>query len=149
MIDFPFPWKWKPERYTRSYAESGIDEKTIQSSCLAILNAQGVLAWAVDVGAKQLRGRAVAALRASGGNVGALVGRTGAGTKGFSDIVGVDRATGRAVFIEVKAPGKNPTEEQLSFLFAVRQAGACAGVVWAGLEVIPILAQGDKERDDY
>lgn len=149
MRDYPFPWRWDATRYTEAYRNSGILESSVQASALAILRAQGCLAWVVDAGAKQLRGRAVAEIRANGGNVAALVGRTGAGVKGMSDIMGIYRPgnRGQAIFIECKAPGKNPTQEQLDFLYAVRQAGAIAGVAWAGLDVIPILAQGDYDDE--
>ena len=48
---------------------------------------------------------------------------------GFSDLVGVIPGTGRAIFIEVKAPGNKPTALQLEFLERRRAEGAVA--FWA------------------
>lgn len=48
---------------------------------------------------------------------------------GFPDLLGVIPGSGRAVFIEVKAKGKKPTQAQLDFLAKVRAKGAVA--LWA------------------
>lgn len=47
---------------------------------------------------------------------------------GFSDLFGFRRSDGRAVFIEVKAPGKYPTFKQKQFLETMRRYNALAGV---------------------
>jgi len=48
--------------------------------------------------------------------------------KGFSDLFGVRKPDGRAVFIEVKTTKGKPTQEQLHFLETMRKNGAIAGV---------------------
>lgn len=48
---------------------------------------------------------------------------------GFPDLVGCFPPSGRAVYIEVKAPGNKPTELQTRFLEVLRSKGAIA--FWA------------------
>lgn len=48
--------------------------------------------------------------------------------KGFSDLFGFRRSDGRAVFIEVKAPGGRVCSEQVKFIERMRGYGALAGV---------------------
>lgn len=48
--------------------------------------------------------------------------------KGFSDLFGFRRSDGRAVFIEVKAPGGRIRSEQVKFIEKMREYGALAGV---------------------
>lgn len=48
--------------------------------------------------------------------------------KGFSDLFGFRRSDGRAVFIEVKAPGGRVRSEQVKFIEKMREYGALAGV---------------------
>ena len=45
---------------------------------------------------------------------------------GFPDLVGVLPPSGRAVYVEVKAPGNRPTELQTRMLDALRAKGAVA-----------------------
>lgn len=47
---------------------------------------------------------------------------------GFSDLFGVRKSDGRAVFIEVKTPTGRPTDKQKIFLDVMRKNGAVAGV---------------------
>ena len=58
---------------------------------------------------------------------------------GFPDLFGFRRSDGRAVFIEVKMPGKKPTEKQAAFLDAVRAAGALAGIARSVQDAIEIV----------
>lgn len=57
---------------------------------------------------------------------------------GYSDLSGVIQGSGRAIFIEVKAPGGKPTALQLGFLERRRAEGAVA--FWAD-SVTGALAQ--------
>jgi VRR-NUC domain len=57
---------------------------------------------------------------------------------GFPDLVGVVPPTGRALYIEVKAPGCKPTDLQLRMLALLKSKGAVA--FWAD-SVISALAQ--------
>lgn len=49
--------------------------------------------------------------------------------RGVSDIIGVLPKNGRALFLELKAPGKRPTPDQVQFLTEMAAAGALA--FWA------------------
>lgn len=48
--------------------------------------------------------------------------------RGFSDLFGVRKSDGRAVFIEVKTPKGRPTKQQINFISRMRAAGAIAGI---------------------
>ena len=61
---------------------------------------------------------------------------------GFSDLLGVVPGSGRAIFIEVKAPGNRPTSLQLEFLARRRAEGALA--FWAD-SVDSALAQFEEQ----
>jgi len=63
--------------------------------------------------------------------------------RGVSDIIGVLPPTGRALFLELKAPGKAPTPDQRTFLVEMASAGAVA--FWADnvRDVIVRLADED------
>ena len=56
---------------------------------------------------------------------------------GIPDIVGVDR--GRFFGIEIKQPGKKPTEIQKYMLEQIGKAGGIQGVVTSTVEVINLL----------
>lgn len=61
---------------------------------------------------------------------------------GFPDLVGVLPPSGRAVYVEVKAPGNRPTELQTRMLDALRLKGAIA--FWAD-SVDSALAQFEQQ----
>lgn len=63
---------------------------------------------------------------------------------GFSDLFGVRKSDGRAVFIEVKTPKGRPTKEQKHFLEQMRAAGAIAGVCRSAEEAVGLV----KEEKD-
>jgi len=62
---------------------------------------------------------------------------------GFPDLVGVFPPSGRAVYIEVKAPGNKPTELQTRMLQLLRDKGAIA--MWAD-SVDDALAQFEAAK---
>jgi hypothetical protein len=64
----------------------------------------------------------------------------GIGGKGGSDLIGIQRG-GRFAAIEVKVPGEKPTEDQVSFIEAVKRAGGVAGVARSVDEALAILAE--------
>jgi len=67
--------------------------------------------------------------------------------KGFSDLFGV-LPGGRAAFLEVKAPGKKPTDDQINFITQMQRMGAAAGVVRSiqeALDVCEISKRGDRD----
>ncbi|MHB1651411.1 MAG: VRR-NUC domain-containing protein [Desulfitobacteriaceae bacterium] len=61
--------------------------------------------------------------------------------QGFSDLFGV-LPGGRAVFLEIKAPGSKPTKDQINFIEQMQYAGAAAGVARSIEDVVQIC----KER---
>jgi len=56
---------------------------------------------------------------------------------GSSDLIGIYK--GRFLAIEVKAPGKEPTPEQLNFIQQVKKAGGVAGGVTSPDELENVL----------
>lgn len=59
--------------------------------------------------------------------------------KGFSDLFGLRKSDGRAVFIEVKRPGGKVRPDQSTFLDAMRRQGALAGVAHSVEEALDIV----------
>ena len=62
--------------------------------------------------------------------------------RGFSDLFGVRKADGRAVFIEVKAAKGRPTDQQKNFLETMRKSGAIAGVCRSSEEALQLVTGG-------
>lgn len=60
---------------------------------------------------------------------------------GFSDLFGVRKSDGKAVFIEVKTPKGKPTKEQTHFLEQMRNAGAVAGVCRSADEAVRLVKE--------
>lgn len=60
---------------------------------------------------------------------------------GFSDLFGVRRKDGRAVFIEVKAPGGRVTDRQRNFINIMKRLGAIAGIAHSAEEAIKIITE--------
>ena len=61
---------------------------------------------------------------------------------GFSDLFGVRRSDGRAVFIEVKKPGGRVSTAQQNFIQQMKAIGAIAGVCYSAADAIA-LVKGD------
>lgn len=61
---------------------------------------------------------------------------------GFSDLFGVRRRDGKAVFIEVKRPGEKASSEQKHFIKTMRSFGAVAGVCYSAEEAITLVTEG-------
>ena len=160
--NYPFPCRWVRERYPVDYLLGHVSEHDVQLVTLAKLRAYGIPALAVDAGARTLRGRAIGALKRAGADAQAVAfvnnGSTGAGLAGLADVVGALPGSGRALFLELKAPewldpsnrregqfivarkpGK-PTLEQLGFLNTMHHAGALVGVIWHASELDMLLA---------
>ena len=64
--------------------------------------------------------------------------------QGFSDLFGVRRSDGRAIFIEVKRPDGRASEEQKKFLKAMRNNGAIAGICHSEEEAIKLVLEEYK-----
>lgn len=159
---YPFPWRFERERYSLQYLLARVAEEDVQGNALVKLEALGIPAVPVDVGAKKLRGRAIAALRRAKASTEAMnwvnQGATGAGVINFPDLVGCIPGSGRALFIECKAPewlepstarlgnfvvarrAEEPRPGQLAFLETMHQAGAVVGVIWGPRDLDRILA---------
>ncbi len=102
-------------------------EIDIQNTIRLALSKKGIINWRNNTGAlKDINGRLV---------------RYGL-CKGSADIIGIMPGTGQFIAIEVKTPGKKPTEAQEKFLQAVRKAGGLAGVATCVEDVEEILRQG-------
>ena len=150
--DYPFQHLFDRKRYSERMMMLRPSEDDVQAAILSALAAMGIPAMAVDAGAKKLRGRAYGALKRGGLSTAILKGQTGAGMAGMVDIIGCIPKSGRALFIEVKAPawldgnGKvarsagKPTDQQLEFLATMHRAGAVVGVAWALDDLKAILA---------
>lgn len=67
---------------------------------------------------------------------------------GFSDLFGVRKSDGKAVFIEVKTKKGRPTAKQKQFIEAMRNAGAIAGVCRSAQEAIALVTP-EKSVDEY
>lgn len=63
---------------------------------------------------------------------------------GFSDLFGVRKLDGKAVFIEVKTTKGKPTREQKRFLEVMQDAGAIAGICRSKEEAITLVTMGLK-----
>ena len=61
--------------------------------------------------------------------------------QGFSDLFGVRRSDGRAIFIEVKKPGGRPTQNQLNFIETMKKHGAVAGICYSPEEAIKLVLE--------
>ncbi len=64
---------------------------------------------------------------------------------GVSDLVAALPGSGRALFIEVKVPGKQPRPEQREFLRKMKDAGALAFWATSAQEVVKRLADEGYE----
>lgn len=61
--------------------------------------------------------------------------------QGYSDLSGVRRSDGKAVFIEVKTPEGAPSEKQKIFLKQMQSLGAIAGVCRSAEDAIKLLTE--------
>ena len=62
--------------------------------------------------------------------------------RGFSDLFGVRKSDGKAVFIEVKTKQGVPSKEQLQFISEMKKAGAIAGIARSVQGAIDIVKKG-------
>ena len=88
-------------------------EKDIQKVILEWLTLKKYFCWRNNTGATPFQ-------KKGGGNYFVRYGLVGSG-----DILGLTK-TGRFFSIEVKAPGKKPTESQLNFMQAINENGGLA-----------------------
>jgi hypothetical protein len=67
----------------------------------------------------------------------------GVGGKGGSDYIGIVRSTGQFIACEMKAPGKEPTREQLHFIEDVKKAGGLGVVAYGVDDVLGVLGRSN------
>lgn len=65
--------------------------------------------------------------------------------KGFSDLFGVRRKDGKAVFIEVKTGAGRPSKEQIRFVKRMKELNAHAGFARSADEALEIIRTGSNE----
>lgn len=59
--------------------------------------------------------------------------------KGFSDLFGVRRSDGKAIFLEIKNEKGRASKEQLNFLERMKEVGAIVGIARSKEEAIRIV----------
>jgi hypothetical protein len=153
--------EWDEARYRRAFLFGQVAEEKVQED---IRSAFGYLRdvsidW-VDVGGAAIRGKFYGAMRRCGipevvaKKVLSLLGGVSAGDKGRSDLSGVLGPSGRAFFIEVKAPAwinpktggqlrpaGVPSPEQLAYLDGKAKLGALVGVAWSVEDALKIVGR--------
>jgi len=112
-------------------------ETSIQNAIMLALSSAGCLVWRVEtagawVGQKIHQDGDMVTLSNSRMFVTGLC-------KGGADIIGIHRATGRFLAVEVKTSKGRTTPEQDRFLEVVRKAGGIAGVARSPEEALSLL----------
>lgn len=131
---------------------AGVTEARVQADILELLKSYNVDAVPIDAGGRRQRGRIIAAAKAAGAEIpGGL--KLGAEIPaGFPDLEATLAPTGRALYIEVKAPmwidekkkavrfeGK-ASSAQLDFLREKARRGALVMIAWSVQDVEQYLA---------
>lgn len=99
----------------------GVNEHDIQNSILEYLTLRGHLCWRNNSGKVKTANRYIQLA-----------------PKGSPDIIGIHKDTGAFIGLEVKKPGKKPTEEQMRFREEIAGRGGIAGVVCSLEDVVGI-----------
>lgn len=160
MLSFPFPWKFRQERYTRAYLQRQFTEDQVQRDIIQLLETYDVDVAAIDAGGKRARGRMMGAARAAGIELHGVqnVKTGGAIPAGFADLEATLAPDGRALYIEVKAPAwidgrgkilRNAglaTPEQLDFLLSKHERGAIVMVAWEMIDVTDYFSKALYEN---
>jgi hypothetical protein len=146
---YPFQHKWDASHYSEPFLAIRHSEADIQRMVVHVLQGYGCLTVNVDAGAKVMRGRAAGALMRAGVSAGAargaLLGRTGAASRGTPDVLGCSRY-GEFIALEVKVPAHvvdgrvkrsagKPSDEQLRWLSDAHRRGAIVAVVWGPTDI--------------
>ena len=148
--DWPFPWRFERSRYPDLYLMSRVSEGRVQTDIVDFLQLYKIDATLIDAGGRRQRGRMMGAARARGIDLAGVQNvKTGSAIPaGFADIEATLAPTGRALYIEVKAPAwiypgtkkilrsaGRPTNDQLEFLLAKFERGALVMVAWSAADV--------------
>lgn len=67
--------------------------------------------------------------------------------KGSADLIGIHKATGRLLAVEVKTAKGRPTKEQTAFLHAVANAGGIAGIARSVEEALALLPHNNHGEE--
>ncbi len=62
--------------------------------------------------------------------------------KGYPDLCGYHRTSGKAVYIECKLKYNKPSEEQLKFIEEAKAAGALAAVCYSVEDAVKLVTEG-------
>lgn len=62
--------------------------------------------------------------------------------KGFSDLFGIRKSDGKAVFIEVKTPTGRIRPEQKNFIDQMQKNGAIAGICRSSEDAVNLITKG-------
>lgn len=60
---------------------------------------------------------------------------------GFSDLFGVRKSDGKAVFIEVKTAKGRPSKEQTNFIKQMQSCGAVAGICRSAEDAVKLITE--------
>lgn len=60
---------------------------------------------------------------------------------GFSDLFGVRKSDGKAVFIEVKTAKGRPSKEQTNFINQMQSCGAVAGICKSAEDAVKLITE--------
>lgn len=60
---------------------------------------------------------------------------------GFSDLFGVRKSDGKAVFIEVKTAKGRPSKEQTNFINQMQSCGAVAGICRSAEDAVKLITE--------
>jgi hypothetical protein len=162
--DYPFRTKFERARYSPLYLMAQLAEDRVQKEIIEFLHLYLVDVYAIDAGAKRLRGHLFHELRRRGTQFDerALAGAPleGGLPAGFSDLEATLAPNGRALYIECKAPAwiaidgrvmrsaQTADQKQLDFLFSKHQRGALVCIAWSVEDVIrATLPALERNRD--
>jgi hypothetical protein len=158
---YPFPWQFDRFRYSSLYLMQQVTEAMVQKDILDLLHVFNVDAVAIDAGGRRQRGRMMGAAKKAGVDLSTIQNSKNwySIPAGFSDVEATLAPSGRAFYIEVKAPAwvdgrqriirpaGRPTQEQLDFLFSKHLRGACVMIAWSSKDVQEFLgAQLEMNR---
>jgi len=159
VVPRPYLWRWDASRYKRAYLLGGPDEASVQQDIRRALGYLHVEAFVVDAGAAGIRGKVWGALKrlhipdGACKIIMAAIENVAPAPPGWPDLCGCLAPSGRAFYIEVKAPARldpttgnvarsagTPSKEQLQFLDRMAARGALVGVAWGVEDALAILA---------
>jgi hypothetical protein len=157
---YPFPCEFRRKNYSDLYLMSHVTESRVQADIISLLKNYRIDAVPIDAGGRRARGRMIGAAKNAGINIGELANvKTGSAIpSGFADLEATLAPSGRALYIECKAPAwcsatlailrpaGVPSKEQLEFLLEKHRRGAVVLVAWSTRDVEDHLGSLLKEN---